>query len=429
MLLFFRKHIFEYQIMVLILYLAAITFTESMKATLPIYIILSTLPYIYGFKRIDMATFTILAISFVYIAVGLLFQDRAETLISFLSKTYQFVVFMLFLAFAERYIHGYKFNPIKLMKICILVETSLGLYLLTHAAFVSDFGIARITAGRQPVGGNLSIVMIPIVFYSYFRYKNIQGKILVLSLISAVWILLSGTRGYLLLYIMSMAPVFLDYFFSLKRSTKSRLIVRVVVVFAIAIAGIYILLDSSVYLQRIVQMLRLDAGTGSRSNENKIATDFFLNTNLIYRLFGIGYGGIPADAPGFVEAVSSNVTGAWSYANYVGKVGVSFHNLFSNFLLLQGLVGCIEIIIIFCWGWVKLKTTKTTCRNEKRCIYLYWIGFFLMNCFRWSCDCGISEMIIFASVLGLMRQSKRFEKYRDKTVETGIFSPKEGEVV
>lgn len=406
---FFRKHIFDYQVFILIMYLVAITTTESMKITLPIYIVFSTLPYLAGFYEVEKPVFIILSIAIVYIFVGVLFQDKVETLTSFFSKTYQFIAFMLFLGGVEKYSGEILLNSTKLMKICIIAETVLGAYIISHATFVSNTGVARITAGRQPVGGNLSIVMIPIVFFTYFRNEKQKGKILALSIFSVIWIILSGTRGYLLLYAISMAPVFLDYFFSLSYKSRNRVIMGTIFLLSCIVLGVILLQNNSNWGQKIIRILRLEAGTGSRKSENRIALQFFFNTSIRYKLFGVGYGGIPADAPYYLEAVSSNVSTSWSYSNYARRVGVSFHNLFSNFLLLQGLVGIIEIVLIFLWGLSKIRSTKTTCQNERRCIYLYWIGFFIMNCFRWSCDCGISEMIVFAIVLGLLRRQQALD--------------------
>lgn len=410
---YIRNHIVEYQLIVLMLYLVLISITSSMKITLPIYIVLSILPFLRCFKKLQLIPFVVISISLVYVIFGLVFQDRTETLVSFLSKTYQFVIFMGSISYVKKYdVDGIK-NPIRLMKICIAFETVMGVYLLINSSFVDISGLARITSGRQPVGGNFSIVMIPLIFYSYYHNPEIRNKLIALSSGLALWVFLSGTRGYMLLFFLALAPMYFDYFFSLDRRDRNRMIIVVLVVMIVVFACAYAVVNNPNLMDRISVVLRLESGTGSRSSENRIALDFFNNTSLRYQLFGIGYGGRPATAPGYVEAVSANVTGSWSYSNYVDRVGVSYHNLFSNYLLLQGVVGCLVVIMVFFWGLSKIKHTSVVCSSERKCIFMFWIGFFIMNCFRWSCDCGISEMIMFAIVLGLMNQSPKTDDRKD----------------
>ena len=406
---YIRNHIIEYQLFALIIYLVLITITSSMKITLPIYIVLSIWPFLSSFRKMEIVPFITITISVLYLIYGLVFQDKTETLVSFLSKTYQFIAFMTFVSYMDRNSVNEIRNERKLIWLCIIVETLLGLYLLRHSSFVDISGLTRITAGRQPVGGNFSIVLAPVMFYAYFRHEDSRRSIIALSLIPAIWVFLSGTRGYMLLFILSLAPMYWDYFFSLDKKSRNKTLVACVSIAIVVFVSIYLVLSNTALLDRLSLLLRIESGTGSRGSENKIVIDFFKNTSVIYKIIGIGYGGIPANAPGYLNAVSANVTGAWSYANYADRVGVSFHNLFSNYLLLQGLVGCIEIIIIFLWGFSKLKKVYVISKNEKRCIYLYWIGFFIMNCFRWSCDCGISEMIVFAIILGMM--NKNYDNY------------------
>ena len=401
---YIRNHIIGYQLFMLFVYLVLISITSSMKVTLPIYIVLSILPFLHSMTKIEPVPFAIISISFIYIIYGLLFQDKTETLVSFLSKTYQFVAFMLFISFMRRFDIDEVKNETRLMWICIAVETVLGIYLLRHSSLVDVSGLTRITAGRQPVGGNYTIVMIPVIIYAYFRHEEIRRRIVSLSIIPTIWVFLSGTRGYMLIFLLALAPMYWDYFFSLDKTSRNKTLLACISIIAVIAIGIFAVLSNSEFLDRVSVLLRIEAGTGSRGSENRIALDFFRNTTLPYKIFGIGYGGRPADVPGYLSAVSANVTGAWSFSNYVDRVGVSFHNLLSNYLLLQGIVGCVEIVVIFLWGLSKLGKVYVVSNNEKRCIYLYWIGFFIMNFFRWSCDCGISEMIIFAIVLGMMNR-------------------------
>lgn len=393
----YKDSIVTYQFCVLVLYLIAITITTSMKIILPIYIVLSLLPYLSNTKKIEQSTFIIISINLVYLLYGILFQDKTEAVTTFLSKTYQFIAFMLFFAYAKKKQPIIDFDGKKIMLLCIIVESLLGMYLITHAVFV-----ARITAGRQPVGGNISIVVLPIIIYAYFKEKKTRGIIIAYSFVSAIWILLSGTRGYLLLFIMVMLPIYWDYFFSLNKSSRKRILPAFILLFVLFGYVFFLLTTHSDSIQWFTDFLRLDTGIGSRGSENHIALDFFVNTSIKYKLFGTGFGGTPSEVVGYLDAVAANTATSWSYTNYATRVGTAFHNLFSNILLIQGVLGCIMVISIFIWGYKRIHILIELNKTERFCLYMFWIGFFIMNYFRWSCDCGISEMIIFGLVLGII---------------------------
>ena len=402
---FIRKHLIEYQLVILVIYLVAMCFTSSMKIILPIYIVFSSLPFCSGVKKLERIPFIVFSISAVYVIFGLLFQDKTETLVSFLSKTYQFIIFMMVLSYMKRHeVEAYN-NGKKLMWFALAVESILGAYLLTQSTLIGDNGLTRITAGRQPVGGNFAVVIVPILVYSYFRYNHMRGKLVAISLATGLWVFLSGTRGYMLLYFLSLFPMYIDYFFSMEKKHRYKTCLSILLAIGIVL---FVVVNTNIW-DTLSVMLRLESGTGIRGSENKIAIEFFNNTTIRYKVFGIGYGGRPADAPGYLSAVSNNVSGAWSYSNYADRIGVSFHNLYSNFVLLQGIIGILEVVIIFIWGLGKIKSIESETLNERRCIYLYWIGFFIMNCFRWSCDCGIAEMIVLALVIGMMNSKQNRE--------------------
>lgn len=403
---YIRNHIIEYQLLMLCMYLAMVCYTSSMRVTLPLYIVLSFLPFTRSFEKMEIIPLIVMFISVAYLCYGLIYQDKTETLVSFLSKTYQFIAFMLFLSYVDRTDICKIKKEKRIMIICIIVETAFGLYLLKNGTLVDSSGMTRLTSGRQPVSGNFTIVLLPIIIYLYFRNKERRRSIVLLSLIPALWVFLSGTRGYMLLFCLALIPMYWDYFFSMKGKNKINSLIVLFILAVLFLAFVFLICSDNGIIDQFSKLLRLDSGTGSRDSENKIALDFFNNTSWDYKLFGIGFGGKPADAQGFISAVSDNTTSVWSYSNYVDRVGVSFHNMFSNYLLLQGLVGCFEILLIFIWGLKKIKRVFVVSSNEKKCVVLYWIGFFIMNCFRWSCDCGIAEMIVFAIVLGMMNKDK-----------------------
>lgn len=388
-----QENIILYQAVVLCLFLVGITITETMTITLSVYIVLCIFPFFFKLVWLkDSFSFLFIIVSLSYLVYGLLCQNTFETISSFCGRLLQFIVL---LSFYKIHVTDIEINIKKVLTIAIVFESLLGGYLFySGIASATTNDMFRLVAGHQPVGGNFSIVILPLIIWAYFHDKESQKIIIKASFGLMFWIALSGTRGYILIWLMSMLPIYMDFLRNVSL-TKRGFFISIIAIVVICYLGLG---DGSIF-DFFYKLFRLGGGTGIRGAENGVAIETFLRTTIPYQLLGMGLGGSPADVPGYAEAVNKYMNTTWSYNLYISRVGVSFHNLYGNILLMQGLIGCALILGVFVWGWSKVTRCNTSCNKERLCMYSFWIGFFLMNYFRWSCDCGVSEMAMFGIIL------------------------------
>lgn len=390
---FFQENIIPYQLVVLIIFLVGITITETMTVTLSVYIVLCMFPFLSKFNILkDSFSFIFIITSLFYLTYGVLCQNTVEAVSAFCGRLLQFIALLVFFRVAVKDI---EIDIRLILKCAIVFESLLGIYMFSQGiAADTTNAVYRLVAGHQPVGGNFSVVILPLIILGYFHDRAQQKFIVLSSFALLFWITLSGTRGYILIWLLSMLPIYLDYFKS-TQIYKKTIVISLFLIVAIGYVGIS---DGSM-LDFVYKLLRLGGGTGIRDSENSVALDTFSNTTCLNQLFGMGLGGTAADVLGYADAVDKYMKTTWSHDLYMSRVGASFHNLYSNILLLQGFVGCILIFGMFLWGWMKIAQSYVSCRKERLCLFMFWVGFFLMNYFRWSCDCGISEMAMLGIVL------------------------------
>ena len=103
---------------------------------------------------------------------------------------------------------------IRQLQIALLVETLLGVYLLLTNSEVGDNGMIRLVSNSQPITGNIAVAVLPVSVYLYFKNKGnhrTETQIIFIELGFLFWIIMSGTRGYTLLFFLVMIPIFYDY--------------------------------------------------------------------------------------------------------------------------------------------------------------------------------------------------------------------------
>lgn len=393
-----QDNIILYQAFVLCLFLVGITITETMTVTLSVYIVLCMLPFFSKFNWLkDSFTFLFVVVSLAYLVFGIFCQNTVEAISVFCGRLLQFIALLLFYKVAVSVI---EIDIRKILITAVTFESILGVYMFSLGiASTTTNAMFRLVAGHQPVGGNFSVVILPLIVWAYFHDIENRKFIIKSSFILMFWIALSGTRGYILIWILSMSPIFIDYFKNISFAKKG-LAISIISIVAVGYLG----LSEGGLFDFLYKLLRLGGGTGIRSYENGVAMETFSNTTILHQLFGMGLGGTAIEVPGYADAVIKYMRTSWSYNLYISRVGASFHSLYSNIILMQGIIGCTLIGGVFIWGWNKIAGGYVSCNRERLCLYLFWIGFFLMNYFRWSCDCGVSEMAMLGIVLTKLRR-------------------------
>ena len=97
--------------------------------------------------------------------------------------------------------------------------------------------------------------------------------------------------------------------------------------------------------------------------------------------------------------------GMWNKRHYLNDSGALFHNLYANVLMCLGIFGIVVLVLINISIWKRITRSCGSNVQVRKIMHLFQLSFLLMNYYRWSAVCGISEMIIFALILKLIEKT------------------------
>ncbi len=398
----FRKGFIRYQLIILIIFLVHLVFLEQLDNTLPIYIIAAVLPFIGEIKIKDKALMGLLALYASYLIIGIASDDITETLTTFLAKISQFIVFFLFAEYGPAVKRA---ALLRSVQIAAVAETLLGIYLYSASTSYAQSGLRRLVINSQPIVGNIGVAVLPVILWLYFNLNNngkIQAQLLFYSTIFLFWTILSGTRGYVILFACPLALMFIDYLFCTGgrkiRTVKRRMAAFIIITTVAVTAGLFY---SGIIIAKIEEVLRVKETLGVRDEENMLCLTFFKNSSLLVKIFGIGLGGRASDYYVYRAAVAEAMGNSWTYNAYIHGTGAVFHNLYANILLTQGILGLSGVLAVIAFIMRRIAAAFRDNRSLRRSLWVYTACFFVVNWFRWSASCGIAEMIMLACAINL----------------------------
>lgn len=394
----------EQQIAFLVVYLVGLTIVGELDVLLPIYFVVSLLPFLKYIRRRSIVTCAVVLYFGAYLLYGIMFQNATGALVTFIAKMWQFVIFFIVY---DANIELKKENYKKIIWVAVVAETLLGFYLLATSTNFDANGLARLVSNAQPITGNISTVILPISVYYYLKNRGDSKQtrwLLMANIVMLVWIVLSGTRGYTLEFAATMVLIFYDYFTNKQVGEVSQRN-RLMVVILLSMMTFIVVIAVPTILEKFESVLRLKSDVGIRTFENAAVIEFMKNTSILTMLFGIGLGGKAGSYSEMKAALYGQFSkGMWNQAHYLKGNGALFHNLYGNVLMNLGILG----ILVFVWMSVSMwKRITYACTGHplmRKIMHLFLISFLLMNYYRWSADCGISEMIVFSLVLKLIKQ-------------------------
>ena len=402
----FRGKWVQQQIAFLIIYLIGLTIIGELDILLPIYFVVSLLPFLPRLRKISKFTGVLGVYFLVYLIYGLLNQNINGTQVTFIAKMWQFIVFFIvYDAAIDMRDMDYRAT----IRRAVLTETMLGLYLMFTSTNMDANGLVRLVSNAQPITGNLSTVVLPISAYYYMKNRGNSKAtrwLLMVNIVMLIWIVLSGTRGYTLEFALTMVLIVYDYYTNSKvgQTTQRN---RVFTAFTLAAAALLLVVVIPGVLERFSSILRLESSVGIRTYENAAIKEFMLNSPVLTVIFGIGLGGTGGSYSAMSAALSRQFSlGMWDRYHYMYDSGALFHNLYANVLMCLGILGAVIIIWLNVEMW---KRITRACGNQvlmRRVMHLFQLSFLWMNYYRWSAVCGIAEMIVFALILKCMEQDK-----------------------
>ena len=392
-LFFCRKNILLQQLCFFFIYIVNVTVLKGLDIALPIYFLFSLLPFFSSIKKINRWGLFLMLYLGVYLVIGVLIQNPEETIVMFVSRCWQFPFFFI-VFYSDKRINN-KINYATLFRIAFTLETALAIYLyLTKRGL---YEVVRLTAGAQPITGNISIIMLPIICYCFYKYKTVrsQNRTVIEALLFATFVCISGTRGYELVFFLTIIWIVWDYTLTIsdKRHSMIRFLLLVTTTLGLT-ALLFIVPD---YLQHALTILRLNKHSiGIRTFENNACIDFILNAPIVVKIFGVGMGGQLGSYQAFINAIDKQFTlGMWNQADYLNNSGALFHNLYANILCNLGIIG-IAVILVSAINIWKIINSSVNDKKMRISFKIFFIGFLIMNDFRWSADCGIAIICVFA---------------------------------
>lgn len=412
-----RKNFVLYQLCLLIVFLVGLMISGELDFVLPIYLLTALSPYL--LKKNKLAPFPLLYISVAgaYLAYGLVCQSAAASLVAFLSRFCQFIVFFIVV---DNIAASADLKPgVRIVVLAAIAESLIGLYLIKNGsvAFSTTSTEIRLVANSQPITGNIAIAILPYIgylFYTCEKGSRNQTVLIACLMVLGFWVVLSGTRGYMLVFIVCLAFLAIGFFAGKTRSRRTGEGILLVSLLCLIAAIVAFAVYQDAILEKISSALRLHDSLGVREHENNIALSFFNNSDAFVRAFGIGIGGSWSDYPAYDNAVFNEFGGTGYQGRYMGRMGTNFHNFYANILGMQGLIGLALSAGVFIWiGMIVFKKCARV-KGLRVFLIVYLICFAAMLYYRWSADCGIGEMIMLAYVLNLV-DAKAHRREESKT--------------
>ena len=202
------------------------------------------------------------------------------------------------------------------------------------------------------------------------------------------------------MYVMTMFFVFYDYLINHRGRNETMARNRAFVGIILFVVAVSVILLAPSIVERLNSILRIGSSVGIRTYENAAEIQFFKKAPWHVQIFGIGIGGTAGKYEAFRDAIGVQASlGMWNLRHYLNDAGNLYHNLFADILLNFGVIGIVVIVIVNVAIWRRVTFCCSSNIMLRRTFHLYQLSFLWMNYYRWSGDCGIAEMIMFALVL------------------------------
>lgn len=419
--LLLRERFAAYLVSLLVVFLVALTISGELDFTLPILVVFSLGPYLTAHKKYGLVPLLFIISTVGYLLVGVLLQSATASLITFLSRLLQFMAYFL-LVDNRKAVQPLR-NGISLIVLATIAESLIGFYLIGNGsmAFNDSSNEIRLVSNSQPITGNIAIALLPLIGYLYFVSKPDKHErfaLLSCMFVLAFWVVLSGTRGYTLVYGVGATLILANYFFGAKKSRNSMLFAVLLLSVGLLVCLAAVIVFQDQLIAKIDDTLRLSESLGVREHENSIAINFFSSGGCLQKLFGIGLGASWSEYPGYVLSVLSEFGPSGYAAHYMGRAGTNFHNFYANILCLQGLFGLalIALVIVTIQKDIIRSFGRSGNRSFRMFLIVYVFMIMLMLFYRWSADCGICEFAMLAYVINLIRADKSLSNLRELRV-------------
>ena len=304
-----------------------------------------------------------------YAGVGIMYQDAYMTLATVVTR-YTYIIIYICMIFSEKIKRTKKVSADDyryMVRSGLLTEM-----LIVIVVWMKDGIGARVVTNHQPIGGGIVLGISLVVGICYRQHLFRAGEMLLYDGISMILIILSGTRGYMIIFAMIMAVTMIVYFMDIP-DHGNRMLQRIGVIFFVA-AIVILWICIFDHGKTFELILRLDESLGYRENENL-----------------------------YVKELMKRIP--WYRKYMFGKLlqRTIFHNYWYTILFKQGISGLIVMILFYA------RMVKRICQDIKD----RWIRYFLLMMavgtvilltFRITATCSMLEMLLVAYFIRQMEE-------------------------
>ncbi len=391
-----RNNFIHYMADITVFYFISYFFAGSFDVSLSLYVLF----LIAGIGKLKKINFTEIVAGvwlLVYTVVGIVHQDAYMTIASVVTR-YAYIIVYICVVCAE--------------EIRVVKETEAADYryfvrtgLITEALIVIMVWLrdgigARIVTNHQPVGGGIALGITLIVGICYRKKWFTATEMIVYDFLSMILIILSGTRGYMVIFALVMAVTGLLYLMDIPDTGKKMMIRVGMVLIVIALGILWIcVLDHG---KTIGTMLRLDESLGYRENENLYVRELLKRVPWIRKLFGFGFG---KSAAGTREALAAASLACWNRKYMFGKLleRTIFHNYWYTVLFKQGISGLLMIMLFYA-GMVKRIFENVRDVWIRYFLLMMVAGTMISLTFRITATCSVLEILLIGYVIRIAEE-------------------------
>lgn len=377
------------------IYMISLLFIGSFDYILPLYCVFLVLTFgwNYHFRPVSLL---FLACVGCYTIWGILFQDWYLTITTVITRYGYILIFILYCSM-KKHIRCRESDVRFILYAGLLTEL-----LMILCVWVRDGFGARVISNNQPLGGGIVIALIMLIGIGYKKQYFTTIETVIYSFCSIMIVILSGTRGYMVLLAFPLLVIF--WMFLMDIPGKGRQVpVRVcIVMFAVYVffLGMALFVD----MTWITDLLRMNDGLGYRGNEN-LFVSLVKDSSPWYRtIFGYGFGGSAEHLDNYYEILEK---ASWNRSFMYSKLQEStiFHNYWNTIWYKQGYFGLVTVGIFYAGVFYDILKMETSIWNR-------WIlmgtaaGTIISLTFRITATCSVFEFLILGYVMYGLRREK-----------------------
>lgn len=370
------------------IYFFSYFFAASFDVPLTVYFIFTILGI--GIPRkIDTFKFFVCIWIAVYTLIGVLWQEKVVTFSTAIAR-YSYIVIYVCILSESRYEKEWKISTEDyrfLIKLGLLTE------LVIIALVWMRHGIgSRVVTNNQPIGAGIVIAMPAIIGWCYLTKRFSTKEMIFYNLASIMIVLLSGTRGYMLIIGLPMSITLLMYLLDYPgRGSNMEMRIGGAFLVLAVLTILYVFYDGGVWIN---ELLRADQGLGYRENENYFVKTIIKEAPWYNKLFGFGFGGYAHHMENFIDIVHES---SWNRDYMLTKLlkRTMFHNYWYTVLFKQGIIGLAVMLGFYFSVFVDIYRMKAGIWT-KLLLYSSVIGTMISLAFRITATCSILEFLIMA---------------------------------